>query len=279
MIKFIADICSNHNGVMLRARSLIREAKEAGCLAVKFQLFNEKLHDDEAVKKVLRKRRMPDEFIPLIAEACKVSGIEFHCTPFSLEAVDLLAPHVSEFKIGSHEILWLDLIRACAATNKPLGISCGWATQREIREAIDVAAQYIPPKAITLYHCVPEYPAMVGQANMISIPMLKNFFPGLGIGYSDHTSQFLAVNAAAAVGAEVVEFHLDLDDGQGAESEHDHCWGVSRAREMIAQARITSGMVHGRPDQAQIDKMRMNRTDPTTGSRPIKPKNVEEPKQ
>ena len=143
-VKFIAEVSSNHNRDLSRCYEFIDKASEIGCAVVKFQLF--KIRDMFAPE-ILAKSQMhrdredwelPIEFLPEIASKCVQEGIEFACTPFYLDAVDQLYQHVSMYKIASYELLWNDLLSACAQTGKPVILSTGMATIDEIRKAVDV---------------------------------------------------------------------------------------------------------------------------------------------
>jgi len=75
--KFIAEVCSNHNGNLKRALKFVDFAKNSGFYAIKFQLFKiNKLFSKDA-KKLFKtaqkktKRELPKEFIPIISKYCK----------------------------------------------------------------------------------------------------------------------------------------------------------------------------------------------------------------
>ena len=116
MIKFIAEVSSNHNRDIERSFKFIDAAANSGCKAVKFQLFKlEKLFAPEILKKSPKHRErknweLPIEFIPKLSERCKSKNIEFSCTPFYLDAVSELEPYVNFYKIASYELLWDDLL-------------------------------------------------------------------------------------------------------------------------------------------------------------------------
>ena len=143
MVDFIAEVSSNHLRKIERCYKFIDIASSIGCDAVKFQLFRiDELFSSEAlaVKPELRTRKsweLPPKFIPLIKQRCIDKSIKFCCTPFSLTAVNELAPYVDIYKIASYEILWLDLIKSIAKTSIPLIISTGMATLPEVESAIE----------------------------------------------------------------------------------------------------------------------------------------------
>ncbi len=146
---FIAEVSSNHHRDLERCFAFIDTAAAIGCDAVKFQLFKlEELFSPEvlAAKPEVRKRKdweLPVAFLPALAARCRERGVRFGCTPFYLAAVDELLPHVDFFKVASYELLWDDLLRACAATGKPLVLSTGMATMEEITHAVEVVGKGI----------------------------------------------------------------------------------------------------------------------------------------
>ena len=80
MIKFIAEVSSNHHQDIKRSFKFIDAAASAGCKAVKFQLFKiEKLFAPEILKKSAkhrerRKWELPIEFIPKLSENVFLAG-------------------------------------------------------------------------------------------------------------------------------------------------------------------------------------------------------------
>lgn len=271
MIKFIADIGSNHGQDWERTASLVRAAKAIGCQAVKFQLFAaDRLFAPEfpANREGMRSRELPPDFVPRIAELCQAEGIEFHCTPFHIEAVAALAPHVDALKIASYSILDLKLIEACARTGKPVTLSAGNCTDAELQDAF-LAARVVNHR-VTVMHCAAVYPAPPSLCNVGKILAYRNKYHD--VGWSDHSRSTAVVCAAVAMGARVVEFHLDLD-GQGAEYGHGHCWLPSEASQMMAAAILAREAVF----HADIKRIAENaaaiarwRNDPDDEMRPLR---------
>ncbi len=272
----IADIGSNHNQDPERTMELIKQAKDIGCDAVKFQLFDERLARGPISKMELTQTKLTTDLISRIYHGCKDAQIPLHCSVFHPDLVDFLDPFVEEFKIGSYEILWLDLIRTCAKTRKPLGISTGGATAAEVVAAYRAAREYLPSEFITLYHCDPHYPAQPENANLKRMHALREFIWPYNshqnlvqpIGYSDHTRNHYVMVSAAVLGASDIEFHLDLPDMEGRESRYGHVWDSNRAKHMILDVR--DAMTALTAEESVYDlTQREQRTDPTDGARPL----------
>lgn len=276
MIKFIAEVSSNHARDLERCFRFIDASADAGCTAVKFQLFKIRdLFSPEALrgKPELLKREaweLPLEFLPPLAQRCRERGIEFSCTPFYLDAVAELAPYVDFYKIASYELLWDDLLAACARTGKPVILSTGMATMEEIVHAVEVLRQH-GCASPTLLHCTSAYPTPYQEANLAAIDTLRQA-TGCEIGWSDHTVEPAVMHRAIhRWDAKVIEFHLDLD-GQGDEYAAGHCWlpeQIQAVIEAVNKGLSADGDGVKAPVPSELPD-RMWRADPSDGLRPLK---------
>src|ERR1700733_12530305 len=95
---FIAEASSNHGRDLSRAKAFVDAAADAGCDAVKFQLFKiDRMFAPEILARSPKHRarsawELPLSHLPRLAEHCLERKIQFSCTPFYLEAVAELAP-------------------------------------------------------------------------------------------------------------------------------------------------------------------------------------------
>jgi N-acetylneuraminate synthase len=273
---FIAEASSNHGRDLARARAFVDAAADAGCDAVKFQLFRiDRMFAPEILAQSARHRARKDWELPLahlspLAEHCSKRGIRFSCTPFYVEAVRELAPFVDFYKIASYELLVTELLRAAAATGKPVVLSTGMATMEEIvaaaRTLTDAGAT-----DVTLLHCVSAYPTPAAEANLSAIAAIRGA-TGLRTGWSDHTRRPAVIERAVHHwGASAVEFHLDLD-GRGAEYASGHCWLPEEIAPVIARIReslAADGAGFKAPQPSELSD-REWRADPADGMRPLK---------
>lgn len=276
MVKFIAEVSSNHHANLARACEFIDEAAGAGCSAVKFQLFKvEKLFSSEILERSERHRKrkdweLPLEFVPKLAQHCKEVGIEFSCTPFYLDAVSELEPYVAFYKIASYELLWDDLLAACARTGKPVIISTGMATIDEITHAVDVLKNN-GCKEPTLLHCTSAYPTPYEEANLAAIETIRQV-TGCQVGWSDHTVEPAVIHRAIhRWDSQVIEFHLDLD-GKGEEYKAGHCWLPEQIAAVIQDVKKgfkADGTGVKEPVSSELSD-RLWRADPSDGLRPMK---------
>lgn len=275
-VKFIGEVSSNHNRDLERALAFIDVAARSGCDAVKFQLFKiDQLFAPEILARSEKHRRrraweLPLEFVPALAQRCGEVGVEFSCTPFYLEAVGELEPYVSFYKIASYELLWDDLLVACAMTGKPVVLSTGMATLDEITHAVGTLRQHGCALPVLL-HCTSAYPTPVLDANLAAIETLRQS-TGCEVGWSDHTKEPAVLHRAIhRWGASVVEFHLDLD-GTGEEFTAGHCWLPEEIAPVIRDVRMAmeaDGVGVKEPAPSELPD-RLWRADPSDGLRPMK---------
>jgi N-acetylneuraminate synthase len=178
MTDFIAEVSSNHSCDLGRSLDFIDCAAEIGCDAVKFQLFRvEQLFSPEILSRSEKHRNrtqweLPLEFLSPLSARCKEKGVQFSCTPFYLDAIAQIEPHVSFYKIASYELLWDKLLTSCARTGKPVILSTGMATIDEIRHAVQVLHRN-GCKAPTLLHCTSAYPTPYVEANLAAIETIR----------------------------------------------------------------------------------------------------------
>lgn len=275
-IFFISEVSSNHSQNIERALKFIDQSASIGCGAVKFQLFKiEKLFSKEVLdnKPEISKRKkweLPLEFLPVLAQRCSEKKIQFSCTPFYLEAVKELNEFVDFFKIASYELLWDDLLVACAKTRKPLILSTGMATMNEIEHAVKIIKKN-GCERLTLLHCTSAYPTPHNEANLAAIETLRNKF-ACTVGWSDHTVNSGVINRAINKwGAKVIEFHMDLE-GEGDEFNSGHCWLPNQIAHTIKQ--VNEGLSadgDGVKNPVESEKPdRLWRADPSDGLRPLK---------
>ncbi|MCK9276310.1 MAG: N-acetylneuraminate synthase [Syntrophales bacterium] len=225
----IAEAGVNHNGSIETAKKLIDIAAHAGADAVKFQTFiAEKVVSFYAQKAEYQKRAtgVSGSQLDMIRKlelgeaaheeliAYSISrGIRFLSTPFDLDSIDLLNKLGLEiFKIPSGEITNLPYLRKIGMLRKQILLSTGMADLGEIEDALNILVESgTVINNITVLHCNTEYPAPFKYANLRAIKTIEAAFPGIQVGYSDHTPGIEAAIAAVALGAQVIEKHFTLD--------------------------------------------------------------------
>jgi N-acetylneuraminate synthase len=273
---FVAEVSSNHHRDLERCLEFIRTAAGIGCDAVKFQLFRvRELFAPEALRhnpNLLAREtwELPIEFLARLAKGCAEAGIRFSCTPFYLEAVEELLPFVDFYKVASYELMWDDLLQACARTGKPVVLSTGMATLPEVNHACSILRS-AGCRDLTLLHCVSTYPTKPEDCNLAAIASLRESCQ-CPVGWSDHSvDPGVIFRAVHRWGATMVEFHLDLE-GQGAEFSAGHCWLPEAMRQVIAAVRTgidAEGDGRVGPALSEVAE-REWRADPEDGLRPLR---------
>jgi N-acetylneuraminate synthase len=187
--------------------------------------------------------------------------------------VDEIYPYVDMIKIASYEVLWTDMLIECARTKLPLVMSTGMATMKAVDSAVNTLVKN-GCKDLTLLHCISGYPTPLRECNLNIMETLRCQFSWCAkIGWSDHSVNPNVIKRAVDKhGADLIEFHLDLQDGKGVEYYHGHCWLPDETMRMIYDIRegiIADGVYDKVIVASEIDD-RDWRSDPSDGLRPVK---------
>lgn len=228
----IAEMSGNHNQSLDRAMELVEAAAKSGVHALKLQTASpdgltlnidnpDFMIDDPAspwagrnLYELYKEAVTPWEWHEPIFKRCAELGLTVFSSPFEQSAVDLLEDlNTPCYKIASFELVDLPLVRKAAATGKPLIMSTGMASVADIEDAVK-AANEVGNDQIILLKCTSSYPATAADANIATIPHLREMF-GLQVGLSDHTLGIGVPCAAAALGATVIEKHFTLKRADG----------------------------------------------------------------
>jgi sialic acid synthase SpsE len=212
----IAEAGMNHDGSLGNAIRMVEVAAECGADAVKFQLHDaaaESTRDapsppyfeHESRWEYFERTAFTDDQWRALREACDRVGIDFVCAPFSVEALERLERiGVARYKIGSGEVTNLDLVRAAAATGKPVLVSSGMSTWEELDAAIEAAGENA-----SVLQCTSAYPTPPERVGLNLLGELRERYRK-PVGLSDHSLGPYAAFAAVALGAEIVEKHFTL---------------------------------------------------------------------
>lgn len=263
---FYADLGSNHNGDITRAKKLIDAAAEAGCWGVKVQLFSA---DDIFAPGFAPEKPIPilkREWIPELAKHAHAAKLDFGCTIFNPHDMGLIDEHCDYIKISSYEILRADLLEAANYISLPVHISTGMATIAEIQTAV----HQIKNKSVVLYHCCAEYPAPVERCNIERIKTFQNkiIHDDIQVGWSHHSDSYIPILTAVALGCSHIEMHIDLNDTAGYETHHGHCWTPSRLNTTIYMAQQIVKSIQYVSVEDAYKQERLKRADPVDNRRP-----------
>jgi len=233
----IAEMSGNHGQSLDRALAIVEAAAKSGAHALKLQTYTadtitiDKSTDEffianpdspgngASLYSLYKQANTPWEWHKPIIERCKQLGIICFSAPFDFSSVDFLESlAIPAYKIASFENIDIPLIKKAAATGKPLFISTGMASIAELDDAV-TAARDAGCRDIVLLKCTSTYPAAPGDANINTLPHLRDLFK-TEVGLSDHTRGIGVALAAVALGATVIEKHFTLQKSDGGVDSH-----------------------------------------------------------
>lgn len=219
----IAEIGNNHNGSVELAKRLVDLAQEAGADCVKFQMRDiaslyrnagdptdakEDLGAQYTLDLLSRFNLAPGQLFEVF-DHCRLRGIAALCTPWDLDSVQALERYgIAAYKVASADLTNHDLLKAVAATGKPVLLSTGMSTEHEIAESVQLLRSR--GAAFALLHCNSTYPAPFKDINLAYMRRLAEAHRCL-VGYSGHERGIHVAVAAAALGAKLIEKHFTID--------------------------------------------------------------------
>jgi pseudaminic acid synthase len=258
-IYIVAEIGSNHDNDLGRAKNLIQLAKECGADAAKFQSFtpqdliSKKGFDRKSSFQSKWKRSVWDTYVSAemprhwhyeLADFSKSQGLDFFTSPWDEEALDLLVKiDAPVIKIGSGDIDNYDLIFKAGATGKPIILGTGASDLAEVETAVNTIRS-AGNNNIVLMHCVVNYPSDINQSNIRVLPAMETAFD-LSVGYSDHSPGDLVAVCSVSLGAVVIEKHF-TDDKAREGPDHPHSMNPREFAEMASKIRaLTKALGNG----------------------------------
>lgn len=247
----IAEIGSNFDGSLTKAKKLIKLAKFSGADAVKFQTFTaEELILKQAFEKktafqakwknsvwdTYKKAEFPRKWHKELNKFSKKIGIHFFTSPWDFEAVDMLNElNPPAIKIGSGDITHLEILKYIGSKKKPVILATGASTIKEVENAVN-AIKSSGNHQIILLHSVTQYPSPIEDANLLVLEKLRKKFQ-LNVGYSDHSPGSLVALASVALGATIIEKHF-TDDPTLSGPDHPHSMNPKSFAKMVNDIKL-----------------------------------------
>ena len=221
----IAEIGHNHQGSIEKCKAMFLAASEAGANAVKLQkrdnkylytkaLYNEPYNSENSYGATYGEHRDALEFsfeqYKELKEYAEELNIMFFATAFDFNSLDFLKElDMPAYKIASGDLLNIPLQRRIAKLGKPIFLSTGGGTFEDIKRASDAILPL--NDQLCILHCTASYPANIEDMNLNVIPRLKELYPNLIIGLSDHENGIDAASIGYMLGARVFEKHFTLN--------------------------------------------------------------------
>jgi sialic acid synthase len=221
----IAEIGHNHQGELEKAKALVHAARECGVDAVKFQkrdnrrlftrAFYESPYDNEnsfgatyGEHREALELEKSDWFE--LSRYSREQGVAFVAAAFDEPSADFLAElGVDAFKFASGDLLNVQFLRHVAAFGKPVFLSTGGGTIEDIDRAVEAILSL--NVELCVLHCTASYPADIEDLNLSVISTLRERYPELVIGLSDHHNGIAMAPVAYMLGARAFEKHFTLN--------------------------------------------------------------------
>ena len=226
----IAEISANHKNSLKKTFKLMEEAKKIGVDAVKFQTFdlNEmtlnlnkkefsiknkfktKSWNNRSLYSIYKEAQLPFLWHKKIFDKAKKLGLIYFSSVFDEKSLKFLEKlKVPMYKVASLESLHFPLLKKICETKKPIIISTGTLSLKEIENLIKFLRKNNCKKFVIL-HCVTQYPADYKNINLKTIEFLRKKFKCL-VGYSDHSKGIGVALSSINYGACVLEKHFMLN--------------------------------------------------------------------
>lgn len=218
----IAEIGGNFT-TFEHAKRLVDAASTCGVDAVKLQTYRADTISSKLAMfdmentgvasqyELFKKYEVNEDLHKSVFEYAESKGLDWFSTPSHETDVDLLEKcGVGAHKIGSDDAVNIPYLRYVAKTGKPIILSTGMCTLEEVKQSVDTILAEGNEKLILL-HAITSYPTHPENVNLRAMQTLKDNFPHLDIGYSDHTLSPVACLCAVAMGARVIERHFTYD--------------------------------------------------------------------
>lgn len=217
----IAEVAQSHDGSLGQAHAFIDAIADAGADAVKFQThiaeaestpaepWRVKFSKQDATRYEYWKRmEFTEEQWRGLKQHADERGLLFLSSPFSIEAVELLARvGTAAWKIASGEVSNTPMFERMAATGLPFLLSTGMSPLAEIDGAVArIRTRQLP---LVVLQCTSMYPTPPEKLGLNLIPFFRERYQ-CPSGLSDHSGKIYAGLAAAALGAAVIEVHFTL---------------------------------------------------------------------
>ena len=222
---FIAEVGQNHQGEFDIASECIYKFSYAGANAIKFQMrdnkylfdttsYNKKYDSENAFGNTYGEHREKLELnqneMLKLRELCAKLNVKFMCTPFDEPSLDFLVSIDTDIlKVASFDLGNFSMLHKMAESNIPIVMSIGGGSKIHI----DKSVEFLLCRNVDLavLHCVSLYPCPPESLNLDNIKNLKEQYPELVIGLSDHFNGTLSGPLGYESGARIFEKHVTLN--------------------------------------------------------------------
>lgn len=233
-IKYIAELCQNHNGKEKYLDEMLDRCVSNGADYVKLQyIFSKNLTfrpifenglskgkkiisikrpyktEFDRLKKIEFKNKVYEKFVT----KCERFGVKPMITCFTRDSVNTLHNMgYKNIKVASYDCSSFKMIRELSKKFDNIIMSTGATYLDEINKSCEILTK--SKKKFSLLHCVTIYPTPLNRINLKKINFLKNRFK-VPVGFSDHSESFnkkknLASKLSIYFGAQLIERHITI---------------------------------------------------------------------
>lgn len=223
----VAEVAQAHDGSLGMAHAYVDAVANAGADAVKFQCHIAEAEStidepwrvkpewcqDATRYDYWRRTAFTSEQWAGLERHADGAGLVFLCSPFSLQAVQMLDKLVPAWKVASGEVGNVPMLDAINRTQKPVILSSGMSTLAELDRAY---ASLTSDRAVL--QCTSAYPCRADDVGLGLLEAYRRRF-GCPVGLSDHTGTLGPSLGAVALGAAIVEVHVCFEGAFSLDAE------------------------------------------------------------
>ena len=214
-VLFIAEVGSNHEGNFNEAKKLVLNACNTDSDVVKLQIFTAenliaKKYDNKRFKH-FKKLELSVSQNKQLFKIIKLKKKKCSASIWDVEQIDLFKNFIDIYKIGSGDIHNFEIIKKVILLNKPLIISTGLSTIKDISITLSfiksINKKFISSGKLAILHCNTAYPTPKEDSHLGTIKFFKKKF-NIEVGYSDHSFGDEVITYAYLLGSKIIEKHF-----------------------------------------------------------------------
>jgi N,N'-diacetyllegionaminate synthase len=258
----IAEIGGNHEGNFKYAKKLVKQAISTGVDVVKLQIYQGSglvsyIESKKRYRHFKKFELTKNQHIE-IAKICRKAGVIYLSSVWDKESLSWIDKYLKFYKVGSGDLTALPILFELCKRGKPILLSTGLSTQKEISETIRFIKScnkvYRKKGFLSILQCTSSYPTPDNEVNLNVINSLKRLTK-LTIGYSHHNKGDLALISAYLLGAEILEFHFT--DTRKNKKFRDHKISLTAIEtkgliEKIKKINVLKGLHEKKPSNSEI---------------------------
>ena len=222
---FVLELANNHLGKLERGLRIISEHSRIvrfnnvrAAIKLQFRDVDSFIHRDYRHRQDVRYIKktaataMSKENLRILVDAIVEGSCIPMATPFDERSVDLCEEFdIPILKIASSDLNDWILIEKIAATRRPVIVSTGGSSLKDIDDMVTFFANRNIPLAVN--HCVSIYPSEDSELELNQVDFLRERYPDNVIGFSTHEYRDWedSMMIAYAKGARTFERHIDVE--------------------------------------------------------------------